>query len=423
MKLTIKTLVKNNHAILQTLGRITTGLYNSANYHRQTMWKNTNKIPNYYDQYKIFKNDRLSRLLNSQVAQQTLRELDQAYKSWYSLRKKDPHANPPRYRKPKTPVSIWWPPDSFRIIDNGKIRLSVANLNIGQRYIFINVIPNNRYDISKLNVTMINIVFKNSDIYACLCYNVQENPPQEVKEIVAIDFGICNLVASTDTQGHQTLISGRKILSIQRYFNKKVGYLQSKLKKQRSTKAIRRLKEKQSRQIKHLLHIASKRIMQHSKGNGSTLVVGDLNGLRKSRSKKTTIENGEIKKKRTCNKKEGQKIHGWSYSAFTSLLEYKCKLQGVNVIKVSERYTSQTCPSCGAVKKKNRSKRGFYKCDCGYRSNADINGSKNILLNWARKNVSPISFDIGVVVRGVDLSTYKFDASNLYGQKISIALA
>jgi transposase len=78
---------------------------------------------------------------------------------------------------------------------------------------------------------------------------------------------------------------------------------------------------------------------------------------------------------------------------------------------------------CGTIKRSNRVKRGLFRCKCGYQENADVNGAKNILLNWTKTNVSPVSYDIGVVVRGVDLSTYKFDYSNLYGQRIPVASA
>ena len=86
---------------------------------------------------------------------------------------------------------------------------------------------------------------------------------------------------------------------------------------------------------------------------------------------------------------------------------------------------ARTCPQCGSVKRSNRQKRGLYKCKCGYICNADINGAKNILFKFLEspENVSPLSYDSGVVVRGVDRSIFKFDDSNLNMRRIPVASA
>lgn len=61
-------------------------------------------------------------------------------------------------------------------------------------------------------------------------------------------------------------------------------------------------------------------------------------------------------------------------------IEYKSKMVGITVIRTSEEYTSQTCSSCGIIRKGNRKYRGLYVCNnCGMVLNADVNASKNIL--------------------------------------------
>jgi putative transposase len=116
MKITLKTKVKNNYKLLNELGRLTTGLYNAANNQRKQILKETGKITNYNNQAFEFKDHKLARLLHSQVAQQTLKELDRSYKSWFALRKRDPEAKPPGFRKKKTPISIWFTPDSSNFL-------------------------------------------------------------------------------------------------------------------------------------------------------------------------------------------------------------------------------------------------------------------------------------------------------------------
>jgi len=420
MKLAIKVQCISGLNVLRQLGRITTALYNVANYERKQIWESTGRLPTYVDQCRDLKNHKLAKLLHSQVAQQTLNELDRAYKSYFAL-KRNGHqeAEPPKFRKPKKPKSVWFTPASFKVLSPTEIKFSIANLRLSDKYLVVKVIPDERHNITELNIKMVNITFDSDKVFASLCLDVEEPKPECYSDVIAVDLGVCNLAATTDTKGHQSIISGRKLLSIQRYFNKKVGHLQSIKDKQghkkRSTRTIRRLKQKQSRQVKHALHIASKQLVWEAKQRNACLVVGDLTNIR---DKHPSINKKEVKEK-------NQKIHSWSFATFTSLLKYKATLAGVQLFQVSERYTSRTCPQCGAVKRSNRQKRGLYKCKCGYACNADINGAKNILLGFLEspENVSPLSYDSGVVVRGVDQSMFKFDSSNLNMRRIPVALA
>jgi putative transposase len=60
------------------------------------------------------------------------------------------------------------------------------------------------------------------------------------------------------------------------------------------------------------------------------------------------------------------------------MIGYKAGLYGIEVIKISEAYSSQTCHGCSEVRKTNRVHCGFYGCDCGWRTHADVNGAANL---------------------------------------------
>lgn len=52
---------------------------------------------------------------------------------------------------------------------------------------------------------------------------------------------------------------------------------------------------------------------------------------------------------------------------------------GIAVSLVQSFYTSQTCPHCGCIDKENRKDQEHFECvECGYKSNADLNASRNI---------------------------------------------
>lgn len=59
---------------------------------------------------------------------------------------------------------------------------------------------------------------------------------------------------------------------------------------------------------------------------------------------------------------------------------YKARLNNSDVIKVAAQYTSQRCPKCGCIRKKNRDHDlHLYQCDrCGYTSNDDRLAAINI---------------------------------------------
>lgn len=72
----------------------------------------------------------------------------------------------------------------------------------------------------------------------------------------------------------------------------------------------------------------------------------------------------------------------WTYYNLQSKIEYKAKQKGINVVKVSPKYTSQRCSKCGHISKENRDAKkdqSKFECvSCGFKTNADFNASKNI---------------------------------------------
>ena len=59
--------------------------------------------------------------------------------------------------------------------------------------------------------------------------------------------------------------------------------------------------------------------------------------------------------------------------------EHIARKYGIAVSLVQSFYTSQTCPHCGCIDKENRKSQEHFECiECGYKSNADLNASRNI---------------------------------------------
>jgi len=61
-------------------------------------------------------------------------------------------------------------------------------------------------------------------------------------------------------------------------------------------------------------------------------------------------------------------------------LERLQQLYGIEIVEINPAYTSQECSSCGYVDKRNRKNTQEFECRaCGNKTNAQINGAKNIL--------------------------------------------
>ena len=69
------------------------------------------------------------------------------------------------------------------------------------------------------------------------------------------------------------------------------------------------------------------------------------------------------------------------FGTFRSMLEYKGRRFGCEVVAVAAAYTSQRCSVCEHVEKGNRTSQSRFCClCCGHEANADLNAAKNILV-------------------------------------------
>ena len=88
MYLTIKQeprLVKEELSVLRELSHTAKSLYNEALYNIRQYFFNSGSYLNYYHNYHEIKHSNNYKLLNSNMAQQILKEVDGSFKSFFSL--------------------------------------------------------------------------------------------------------------------------------------------------------------------------------------------------------------------------------------------------------------------------------------------------------------------------------------------------
>lgn len=345
-------------------------LFNSALYTVRQHFFDTGKYLNYYSVDKLFKetNQPDYRGLPIKVSQQTLKGLDIAFRSFFALNKKFKEGkypnkpNIPHYKdkvKGRFDVTYTNQCVSKPLLRKGIISPSGTNLQIVTKCIPETI---NQVKLVKVNRDVAKII---------VIYTIPDPKPKEDnKRYASIDLGVNNLATVSSNVIKPYIINGRPIKSINQFFNKTLANLQSK-----GLDFCQRKKDSLSRwRMNHLndyLHKASRYIVNQLVSNNiNTLIIGYNKGWKQD----TNI-----------GKVNNQKFVQIPHLKFVEMLEYKCKLVGITVLRQQEAYTSKCSFMDNEPIKKHkeyvgkRIKRGLFKTRNGKLINADLNGSLNIL--------------------------------------------
>jgi putative transposase len=382
---------KAQDIVLNALTYAASKLWNVANYERM-QWKKEsgNPYPNWYEQKAKLKENFWYKNLPSQTAQELLKQLDEGWKSFYKLKKSGGIKNPkpPRYKHSN--FNIRFLNNGFTVSD-GIIRLTVPKQQkeyIKQKYdldinfLYIKVPNEYKNFVGKIKIIEIIPIPKNKKYRVNIIIDL---PTIEYKQdsniYMAIDLGINNLMTCYISTGKSIIISGRQLLSINRYFDKQISYYQSianaqqaacQIQYKENTKRIQQLYTKRRKQVNHFLHTATKQVIDFAEQEGvSKIIIGDISHIRDDKN---------------MGKKNNQKFHKWPFKKVEELLIYKAQDRGIFVEKQDESYTSQCSPYAEEIskvtaQKSNRKYRGLYVVN-GKVFNADCVGAYNILKKY-----------------------------------------
>src|SRR5439155_21300406 len=78
--------------------------------------------------------------------------------------------------------------------------------------------------------------------------------------------------------------------------------------------------------------------------------------------------------------KHNQKMSQWNHGKIRQYVTYKAEAEGIKVELEDEKYTTQTCPSCGH---RHKPRGRTYRCpSCGFQAHRDVVGQVNILSKY-----------------------------------------
>jgi putative transposase len=90
-----------------------------------------------------------------------------------------------------------------------------------------------------------------------------------------------------------------------------------------------------------------------------------------------------LKSKRRINSKTARNMLTWAHYRFRMRLKQKASAGlSVQVVDVTEEYTSKTCGLCGKINQKLGGNKHFLCNACGYDVDRDHNGARNILIKF-----------------------------------------
>ena len=355
VKQQVKHLSKEDYLIIKELCHTAKNLANEAIYNVRQYYFTEGEFLKYEKNYTLLKNSPNYKALNSNMAQQILKEVDGSFKSFFGLLKL---AKRGKYAFKDCKLPHYLPKDGYTTLVIGFVRLNGNKLILPFSNSFKKTHKPVEIAIPPVlldkKIKEIRIMPKSNARFFEIQYiykaeRVQRN--LNTNNALALDLGINNLVTAVSSNGKSFIIDGRKLKSIIRDHNNKVNDYMNK---------------------------TARKVLDYCINNDiGTLVVG---------YNETFQRNSHI------GKQNNQNFVNIPYGQLRNKLEYLCELNGIVFVKQEESYTSKSSfwdrddiPVYNADNPReyqfsgNRVHRGLYKTASGKTFNADVNGALNIM--------------------------------------------
>lgn len=386
-KQNLKHLTAGQYHTLRTMCRLSKNIYNQSIYNIRQHYFAEGTYLRYEANYPFMKNEENYKVLGAAVAQQTMKCADNAFKSFFGLLKL---AKSGKYASWQVKMPKYLRKDSMYKICLVQAQTSDGMLLVPMSY----QMKKNNYDSIRIKIPpylhdkkirQIHIIPKHNGKYFEAVYMFddaeQETPILDSEKALSIDLGVSNLATCVTNKGESFIIDGKKLKSINQWYNKELARLSSIKDKQKIKSYTNRqyaITNKRNNRVSNYMYNAAKLIIdyciKHKIGN---VVVGYNDGFQ-DRANLGRVNN--------------QNFVQIPLGKLKSRLEYLSKLNGINFVLQEESYTSRASffdnddipvwnpqNPVEAEFSGTRIRRGLYKTKSGILVNADVNGALNIL--------------------------------------------
>jgi len=361
-------IINQNHPLKDQIDHLcflTKNLFNQANYQIRQHFFKTNEILSYNQVYHLLKKSPDYKSLPAQTAQQTLRQLDQAWRSFKEATK-EYTKNPKKFTgKPKIV--------KYKHKIKGRSPVYFTNQQVQFKDNLpklVNLPPIKTKVTTKIN--QVRLIPQATCFIIEIVYSKEMTTQETPRHYLSIDLGVNNLATCVNSIGLRPFtVNGRIPKSINQYYNKVKAKLQSKLSKdKKSSKQIRQITFKRNNRINDYLHKTSRFIVNYCIDNNiDTIIIG---------------HNEQWKNEVNLGKKNNQNFVQIPFTKLINQIKYKSEEANIRVITNEESYTSkcsfldneEVCKHKKYLGK--RITRGLFKSSKGVKINSDVNGSLNI---------------------------------------------
>ena len=386
VKQQVKHLSKEDYRTLRELCHTAKNLANEAIYNVRQYYFAEGEFLKYEKNYTLLKNSPNYKLLNSNMAQQILKEVDGSFKSFFGLIKL---AKQGKYAFKDCKLPHYFPKDGYTTLVIGFVRLNGNKLVLPFSNSFKKSHPSVEITIPPVlqdkKIKEIRIIpkakarfFEIQYIYEAECSQRNLN----TNNALALDLGVNNLVTAVSSQGKSFIIDGRRLKSINQWFNKENARLQSIKDKQhfgkRTTNRQKAIARDRNNKVNDYMNKAARQVINYCVAHDIGTLVAGYNETFQCSSR--------------IGRQNNQNFVNIPYGQLRGKLEYLCELNGIVFVKQEESYTSKASfwdkddiPVYNADNPKEypfsgkRVHRGLYKTASGQTLNADVNGALNIM--------------------------------------------
>ena len=245
----------------------------------------------YQANYPLCKENPNYKLLNSNVAQQILKEVDKSFKTFFAITNSIKKG---KYDFRSIRLPSYLPKKSYFDLIIGQIRIKKDGIldvplspTFKKAYGKISIkVPNNLLD---KKIKSIRIIPKDNARFFVVHYTYEIEKYEgnlNKNNVLAIDFGINNLCACVSNTGDTFLVDGKKLKSYNKWANDEFIRLEKIKEKQNikiTTNNQKKILAKRSRQINDYYNKTVKKTLNYCKTNDiGTIVVGYSKTIRKS---------------------------------------------------------------------------------------------------------------------------------------------
>lgn len=231
IKQQVKHLSKQDYIALRELCHAAKDLTNQALYNVRQHYFNEKTFLRYESNYHLLKTSPHYKTLNSNMAQQILKEVDGAFKSFFALLKL---AKEGKYASSNVHIPHYLPKDGFATLVIGFVRLEGDRFLVPFSNLYRKTHTPIRIKIPPIllgkKIKEIRIISKAAARFFEIQYTYEVEPEQRnlnSTKVLALDLGVNNLVTAATSEGDAFIIDGKRLKSINQWYNKRNARLQS----------------------------------------------------------------------------------------------------------------------------------------------------------------------------------------------------